>query len=164
MEAIQEFKIQTNSFSAEYGKNPAAINLTLKSGTNQFHGALFEFLRNNKLDARSFFSAKVDPLRRNQFGGVISGPLIRNKTFFMANYEGLRTRRANTLYLSVPTDAQRNGDFAGGPTIYDPSTSIRPRTSASLPGKRHPEGAVRPDRKLRAHLLSRIEHARRRRI
>jgi hypothetical protein len=122
LEAIQEFKIQENSFAAEYGHNPAAINLSLKPGTNQFHGSLFEFLRNDALDARSFFSAKVDPLRRNQFGGVISGPIIHNKTFFMANYEGLRTRRANTLYLSVPTEAQRAGNFAGGATIYDPGT------------------------------------------
>jgi hypothetical protein len=122
VEAIQEFKIQQNDFSAEYGRNPSAINLSLKSGTNGFHGSAFEFLRNNKLDSRSFFSPRVDPLRRNQFGTVISGPIIRNKTFFMFNYEGLRTRRANTLYLSLPTAAQREGNFAGGSQIFDPST------------------------------------------
>jgi len=122
IEAIQEFKIQENSFAAEYGRNPSAINLSLRPGTNAFHGSVFEFLRNNKLDARSFFSPRVDPLRRNQFGAVVSGPIRRNKTFFMGNYEGLRTRRASTLYLTVPTDAQRAGNFAGGPTIYDPAT------------------------------------------
>jgi hypothetical protein len=122
VEAIQEFKIQQNDFSAEYGRNPSAINLSLKPGTNGFHGSLFEFLRNNKLDARSFFSPRVDPLRRNQFGAVVSGPVIRNKTFFMFNYEGLRTRRASTLYQSLPTAAQRDGNFAGGPQIFDPAT------------------------------------------
>jgi hypothetical protein len=132
IEAIQEFKIQTNSFSAEYGRNPAAINVSLKSGANAFHGALFEFLRNDALDARSFFSRTVDPLRRNQFGGVLSGPLVKNKTFFMVNYEGLRTRQSNTLYLSVPTEAQRQGNFAGGPTIYDPAT-LDPSTNRRQP-------------------------------
>lgn len=132
IEAIQEFKIQESNFSAEYGRNPAAINVSLRSGANEFHGALFEFLRNNALDARSFFSQTVDPLRRNQFGGVLSGPVLRNKTFFMVNYEGLRTRRANTLYRSVPTEAQREGNFAGGPVIYDPAT-LDPATNRRQP-------------------------------
>lgn len=122
IEAIQEFRIQQNSFSAEFGRTPAAINLTLKPGTNEVHGALFEFLRNNALDARSFFSPTIDPLRRNQFGGVVSGPLIRNKTFYMANYEGLRTRRAASLFHNVPTARQREGDFSGGNPIFDPAT------------------------------------------
>jgi hypothetical protein len=75
IEAIQEFKIQQNDFAAEFGRSPSAINLTLKPGTNAFHGSLFEFIRNNKLDARSFFAPRVDPLRRNQFGAVVwSGP------------------------------------------------------------------------------------------
>lgn len=122
IEAIQEFRIQQNSFAAEFGRTPAAINLTLKSGTNEIHGALFEFLRNNALDARSFFSPTVDPLRRNQFGGVVSGPVIRNKTFYMANYEGLRTRRAATLFHTVPSEKQREGDFTEGNPIFDPAT------------------------------------------
>jgi hypothetical protein len=122
IEAIQEFKIQQNDFAAEFGRNPAGINLTLRSGTNEFHGTLFEFLRNDALDARSYFARQVDPLRRHQFGGVVSGPVIRNRTFFMGNYEGLRTRRATTLFRSLPTDAQRQGNFAGGPQIFDPQT------------------------------------------
>ena len=122
IEAIQEFKVQENNFAAEYGRNPSAINLSLKPGENLFHGSLFEFLRNNVLDARSYFATRVDPLRRNQFGAVVSGPIKRNKTFFMGDYEGLRTRRASTLYLTVPTDGQRVGNFAGGPPIYDPAT------------------------------------------
>jgi hypothetical protein len=122
IEAIQEFKIQQNDFAAEFGRNPAGINLTLKPGTNEFHGSLFEFMRNNKLDARSFFSPRVDPLRRNQFGAVVSGPVLRNRTFFMANYEGLRTRRANTLFRSVPANAHREGNFSGTARIFDPLT------------------------------------------
>lgn len=135
IEAIQEFKIQQNDFAAEYGRNPAGINLTLKPGTNAFHGSVFEFLRNNALDARSFFARQVDPLRRNQFGAVVSGPILRNKTFFMGNYEGLRTRRANTLYLTVPTNAQREGNFAGGPQIFDPATfNAATNTRQPFPG------------------------------
>jgi opacity protein-like surface antigen len=122
IEAIQEFRIQQNSFSAEFGRTPAAINLTLKSGTNELHGAVFEFLRNDALDARSFFSPTVDPLRRNQFGGVVSGPILRNRTFYMANYEGLRTRRAASLYHTVPTEKQREGDFTEGNPVFDPAT------------------------------------------
>jgi hypothetical protein len=122
IEAIQEFKIQQNNFAAEYGRNPAGVNLTLRPGTNAFHGTIFHFLRNNTMDARSFFAQRIDPLRRNQFGGVVSGPIVRNKTFFMGNYEGLRTRRATTLYLSVPTQQQREGNFSGGPQIFDPLT------------------------------------------
>lgn len=122
IEAIQEFKIQENDFSADSGRNPVAINLTLRSGTNNFHGALFEFLRNNSLDARSFFSPTVSALRRNQFGAVVSGPIVRNKIFFMFNYEGLRSSAGTTRYLSVPTVNQRAGNFAGGPAIYDPAT------------------------------------------
>ncbi len=122
IEAIQEFKIQQNDFAAEFGRNPSAINLTLRPGTNAFHGSLFEFMRNDKLDARSFFAPRIDPLRRHQFGGVVSGPILRNRTFFMANYEGLRTRRASTLYQSLPTAEQREGNFAAGPPIFDPAT------------------------------------------
>ncbi|MFN0100691.1 MAG: TonB-dependent receptor domain-containing protein [Bryobacteraceae bacterium] len=122
IEAVQEFKIQQNAFAAEYGRSPAAINLTLRPGTNEFHGSAFEFLRNNELDARSFFARQVDPLRRNQFGAVVSGPILRNKTFFMANFEALRTRRANTLYQSLPTSEQREGNFTSSGQIFDPLT------------------------------------------
>lgn len=140
IEAIQEFKVQENNFAAEYGRNPAAINLSLKPGTNQLHGSVFEFLRNNDLDARSYFARQVDPLRRNQFGAVISGPIKKNKTFFMGNYEGLRTRRANTLYLTVPTAAQRAGNFSGGNTIYDPATyNAAAGTRQAFPGNGIPQ-------------------------
>jgi hypothetical protein len=124
IEAIQEFKIQQNDFAAEFGRNPSAINLTLRPGTNQLHGTVFEFIRNNRLDSRAFFARQRDPLRRNQFGAVLSGPILRKKTFFMANFEGLRTRRANTLYQNLPSAAQRDGNFAGGPAIFDPQTYV----------------------------------------
>src|SRR5262245_52181082 len=132
IEAIQEFKIQQNDFAAEYGRNPAGINLTLRPGTNELHGSLFEFLRNDALDARSFFSPRVDPLRRNQVGAVVSGPVLRNRTFVMGDYEGLRTRRANTLFRSVPTKEQREGNFAGDPQIFDPLT-LNPSTNTREP-------------------------------
>jgi hypothetical protein len=135
VEAIEEFRIQQNAFSAEYGRTPAAVNLTLRPGTNEFHGTLFEFLRNDAFDARSFFSPTVDPLRRNQFGGVVSGPIWRNKTFFMANYEGLRTRRSTTLFHSVPTARQRAGDFSEGNPVYDPATyNAQTNTRQQFPG------------------------------
>src|SRR5439155_12713359 len=86
------------------------------------HGNHFYSLRNNDLDSLSFFSPSVNSLRRNQFGAVVSGPVIRNKTFFMANYEGLRTSSSRTLFLTVPTANQRAGNFAGGPQIFDPAT------------------------------------------
>ena len=132
IDAIQEFKIHQNAFSAEFGRAPAAINLSLKPGTNKFHGTLFEFLRNDKLDARSFFAPTRDVLRRNQFGGVLSGPIVRQKAFFMVNYEGLRTRRSRTVFRNVPSVAQRGGDFSGGAPIFDPMT-LDPQTNQRLP-------------------------------
>src|SRR5205085_12134255 len=91
IEAIEEFKIQSAVYSAEFGMNSGAqANLAIKSGTNQFHGTAFEFLRNDLIDARGFFLAPSQPknkLRRNQFGGVFSGPIKKDKTFFLVNYE-----------------------------------------------------------------------------
>ena len=154
IEAIQEFKVQENSFAAEYGRNPSAINLTLRSGTNGFHGSVFEFLRNNQLDARSFFSPKVDPLRRNQFGAVVSGPIRRNKTFFMGNYEGLRTRRANTLFLTVPTNAQRDGNFCGWSNhLRSRHLQRRHQHADAVSWKCHPERSLWSHRQLRSQVL-----------
>src|SRR5262249_7314144 len=103
-------------YSAEYGMNSGAqVTVATKSGTNQLHGTLFEFLRNDKLDARGFFLAQQLPkneLRKNQFGAVFSGPLIKNKTFWMFNYEGRRELRATPNLVSVPTLAMRQGDFS----------------------------------------------------
>src|SRR5206468_3556181 len=95
IDAIQEFKVQSGNYSSEYGGNAGAnINVQLRSGTNQFHGAAFEFLRNNALDARGYFRPRPLPkdiLHRNQFGAVVAGPVRKDKTFFMLDYEGQRT-------------------------------------------------------------------------
>jgi hypothetical protein len=121
MDAIQEFKVQTSNYSAEFGRAAGAIvNIAIKSGGNQFHGTGYEFLRNDKLDAREFFSPARTPLRRNNFGGSLGGPVIRNKTFFFLNYEGLLERRVGTSGNLVPTEAMRRGDFSALPTLYDP--------------------------------------------
>ena len=88
-DAIQEFTIQTNSYSAEFGRNRgASINAVTKSGTNDFHGGAFEFVRNDNFDARPFFSTAVPVFKRNQFGAQFGGPIRRNKTFFFAAWQG----------------------------------------------------------------------------
>jgi hypothetical protein len=116
VEALEEFKVQTNAYSAEFGRgNGAIINATIKSGSNQFHGSAYEFLRNEKLDAKNFFddpNSSIAPYKQNQFGFTIGGPIFKNKTFFFADYEGLRIRQAQTTTSFVPTDAQRAGDFS----------------------------------------------------
>ena len=126
-DAVQEFKVQSQSFSAVFGKNGGStINLTTKSGTNQFHGSAFEFLRNNNLDARNFFSAKRPSYQRNQFGGYIGGPIRKNKTFFFGGYEALRERKGLTYAGQVPTPAMLNGDFSALLSQPDPSTGTTP--------------------------------------
>ncbi len=123
VEALEEFKIQTNAYSAEVGFGAGAVvNMTMKSGTNEFHGTLFEFLRNDTLDAEHFFlnferaegteRADKDKLRRNQFGGFVSGPIVKNKSFWSFNYEGRRERRGVVQTTRYPLDAFRNGDFS----------------------------------------------------
>jgi outer membrane receptor protein involved in Fe transport len=120
---VSEFKADNSTFSAEYGRNSGAVvNIATRSGTNQFHGELFEFLRNDALDARNFFDAKKPPFKRNQFGFAIGGPIMlphfgeggpvwsyngKNKTFFFFSYEGLRQRQGLTLNSDVLSDAQR---------------------------------------------------------
>jgi carboxypeptidase family protein/TonB-dependent receptor-like protein len=122
IDSIQEFEVQTNTFSAEYGRNSGSVvNLVTKSGTNQFHGSLYEFLRNDVLDARNFFNTTAfakPPLRLNQFGGTFGGPIYKNKTFFFLDYEGFRRRAGVTRITAVPTDAQRAGNFQ----FTDPNT------------------------------------------
>jgi hypothetical protein len=123
-DAIAEFKIQTGYFSPQYGL-PSVVNTVLKSGTNDFHGGAWEFLRNDALDARNFFSFARPPYKQNQFGGDLGGRIIKNKLFFFMDYEGLRFVEENTTSTGfVPTTAELAGDFTapGLPTIYDPST------------------------------------------
>jgi hypothetical protein len=122
LDAVQEFKVQTADYSAEYGGHAGAnVQLQLRSGSNVSHGELFEFVRNNLFDARNFFSPAPRPkptLRRNQFGGILDGPIKHNKTFFMASYEGTRERRQTAATTSVLTPAQRSGLFSSA--ITDP--------------------------------------------
>jgi hypothetical protein len=128
VEAIEEFKVQTNAYSAEFGRgNGAIINATIKSGTNQFHGSAYEFLRNEKLDAKNFFddpNSPIAPYKQNQFGFTIGGPIVRNRTFFFADYEGLRIRQAQTLTSFVPTAAQLSGDFSDQLDLTSPLQAL----------------------------------------
>src|SRR5262249_39156879 len=112
VDAIGEFKIQTNAFSAEFGRaGGAVLNATMKSGTNDFHGAVWEFLRNDKLDANSygnnFRGIPNAKYRQNQFGGAVGGPIWKNKTFFFGDVEASRIRQGRPITASVPTALER---------------------------------------------------------
>jgi hypothetical protein len=127
VDAVQEFKVKTNSFSAEFGHAAGAvISATIKSGSNDYHGTLFEFLRNDKLDANNFFTNAAGlpraAFRQNQFGGVFGGRIIRNKTFFFGDYQGTRQRTAAASNVgSVPPAAIRDGDLSSlRIPIFDP--------------------------------------------
>lgn len=129
VEGIQEFKVITNNAGAEYGRTVGAVVVvTSKSGSNNFRGSLFEFLRNDRLDARNFF-ARPDgpkpPFKLNQYGASLGGPVIHNKTFFFANYEGYREVFGDTQLVTVPVAAMRTGDFRGVVPngIFDPLTT-----------------------------------------
>jgi Carboxypeptidase regulatory-like domain/TonB dependent receptor/TonB-dependent Receptor Plug Domain len=115
IDSIQEFEVQTNTFAAEYGRNSGSVvNLVTKSGTNQLHGSVYEFFRNDVLDARNFFNDDSFPksaLRLNQFGGTFGGPIVKNRTFYFLNYEGFRRRAGITRITNVPTLAERAGNF-----------------------------------------------------
>ncbi len=129
-DALEEFKILTNNYGAEFGGGGGSIvNIITKGGTNQFHGSLYEFFRNDVLDAENFFAIKKDKLRRNQFGGTFGGPIIKDRTFFFFNYEGFRLRQGQTQIATVPSDAQRGGNFGAAGTI----TNIDPTAAALLP-------------------------------
>lgn len=156
-DAIQEFKIQSETYSAEYGFSANQVNIVTKNGTNQLHGTAFEFVRNDAFDAKAPFQQKLPELRQNQFGFVLGGPIYipkvydgRNKTFFMVNYEGWRVRNGfDQSNFAVPDVAQLGGDFsasglalptqAGGTCTPTPSTScmpIDPLTGAPFPANK----------------------------
>ena len=124
VDAIQEFKVVTNGYSAEYGRSSSGvISVAIKSGSNQFHGVGYEFLRNEALDAKNYFATSKSPYKRNQFGGAFGGPVIHNKAFFFADAEVGRIRQSITNVDTVPTLAQRQGIFAGAqlsPSRIDP--------------------------------------------
>jgi Carboxypeptidase regulatory-like domain/TonB dependent receptor len=113
VDAIEEFKVQTNSYSAEFGRgNGAIMNAVIKSGTNSLHGDLYEFFRNDKLDGRNAFDTVRQPYKQNQFGFTIGGPIIKSRTFFFGDYEGLRIRQAEPFTGVLPTTAEVGGDFS----------------------------------------------------
>jgi outer membrane receptor protein involved in Fe transport len=120
-DALEEFTVQTSNFSAQYGRNMGAvINAVTKSGTNEFRGTGYEFLRNDAFDAKPYFALQKGKLRRNQYGGSLGGPITRDRMFFFVAFEGLRERRGeNRSNLIVPTAAERRGDFS--------QSSIKPR-------------------------------------
>jgi Carboxypeptidase regulatory-like domain/TonB-dependent Receptor Plug Domain len=128
VDAIEEFKVQTSNYSAEFGRSGGAvINASLKSGANTVSGSAFYFLRDESLDARGYFEdpqSQKAPFHFQQFGGTLGGPIQKDKTFFFIDYQATRRRSADTGIFSVPTVAQRNGDFSGdgNNVIYDPLT------------------------------------------
>lgn len=156
-EAVQEFKVQNSLFPAEYGRGFGVINFTLRSGTNRFHGDLFEFFRNDKLDARPFFAAARPRVRYNEFGGSFGGPLWipklyngKDRTFFNFNYTGLRNRPPlSGNLISLPTAAFKQGDFSGYRDasgalipIFDPATTTPDGTRTMFPGNIIPANRI----------------------
>jgi hypothetical protein len=150
IDAVQEFKIESNSPPAEFGRfNGGVVNLTTKSGANAFHGDGFEFLRNESLNAGNYFqrTSPVNPeYRRNQFGGTAGGPVVRDHTFFFVDYQGQRQTIARTVTSTVPTVLQRQGIFTeaiGGrvPVIYDPATTAG-STRSPFPGNSIPASRI----------------------
>ena len=146
VDAIQEFRVETHNFSAEFGRGGGGVvQVTTKSGTNEFHGTAFEFLRNDVLDANNFFNSGRDkpPFRQNQFGGTFGGPIERDKTFFFASYQGTRIREKLTWLSTIPTPAQISGDF-GSKVIYDPATQAADGKRQAFPGNRIPNDRIDP--------------------
>ena len=140
VDAIEEFKLLGADYPAEFGRSLGSVlNVVFKSGTNRFHGSAYEFLRNSALDANNFFDNRrgqqLLSFKRSQFGGVLHGPIRKNKTFFMVSFEALRERRADSTLTSVPTALERSGRLLADPhrhrrsrsTIFDPfSTRANP--------------------------------------
>jgi hypothetical protein len=113
IDAIAEFRILTHTANAEFGHSTGSTtNIITRSGSNAFHGTAWEFFRNNDMDAKSFFADSVEPLHRNQFGGVFGGPIKKDKTFFFLYYEGVRDTQGQTTLTTVPSNAERTGNFA----------------------------------------------------
>ncbi len=156
VDAVAEFKVVTNNNSAEYGyRMGGKVVVSTKSGTNELHGSLYEFLRNDKFDGTNFFAnrsgSKKPTLRQNQFGGTLGGPVIKNRTFFFFSYQGTRIRRGQSFTSSVPSMAARNGDVSGEGLnrnrIFDPLTTTGTGATAvrqAFPGNRVPASRFDP--------------------
>ena len=170
IDALQEFNVETGTYSAEFGHNMAQMNVVTKSGTNEYHGALFEFVRNTAMDARNFFqpvNTPVSILKRNQFGFVLSGPIRipkvfngHDKLFFLFNYEGQRQNQQNLAYGSVPLPAYFTGNFSPYSTvIYDPAQRVlnaagtAVTAQAPFPGNIIPASRIAPQSVIAASLF-----------
>jgi hypothetical protein len=148
VESVREFKIQTNMFQADQGRNSGAtVNIITKSGTNNWHGSLYEFLRNDIWDAKNYFTrpgGKTPELRQNQFGGSFGGRIIKNKLFFFGDYEGFQKSLERTFTNTVPTAAMRTGDFSEVRDIFNPFSLRADPTAATgyvrdpFPGRKIP--------------------------
>ena len=146
VDAIQQFGILRNTMSAEYGNSAAVMNVTIKSGTNQVHGTAFEFLQNSQMNARNFFdtSAKAQ-VKVNDFGFSLGLPVIKDRTFFFTNFEGVRNRRTSTLLGRLPTAAQIGGNLSDiGSVIFDPLTSDANGVRTAFPGNIIPANRLDP--------------------
>jgi hypothetical protein len=150
-DAVQEFSVQTNSFDAQYGANSGGVvNVVTKSGTNQWHGDLFEFVRNRAFNARNYFATQVDPLKRNQFGGTIGGPIRKDRTFVFFGYQATRLRtRNNASNAVIPTAANLNGDFSAYLDANSPANPLHkvvnlvdPNTGLQLNGNIIPTNEI----------------------
>jgi Carboxypeptidase regulatory-like domain len=132
VDGIQEFRVLTGTYEAEYGRQSGGqVLITTKSGNNEFHGTAFEFFRNNNLDSRNFFSpGDLLPFTRNQYGGSLGGPILKNKTFFFVTYEGLGSKQVNVVEGTVPTAAERQGIFPS--TINNPAGGVFPNNQIPL--------------------------------
>ena len=157
VDAIAEFRVEASVSDAQFGRGGGGtVNLIYKSGSRDFHGDLYEFLRNSALDAKNYFDRATDPIppfKQNQFGGTLGGPVFpwvkEKKTFFFFSYEGMRVRQAQTLISSVPTEAFRNGDFSAAPQrIFDPATQLQTGPNQfvkeAFPGNRIPLNRLDP--------------------
>jgi hypothetical protein len=148
IDAIQEVSIQTDGYSAEFGRSAGAIvNVAMKSGTNQIHGFGYDYLQNDKVNARPYdftgTNPAIQPLRKNLFGGGISGPIKRNRVFLFANYEGLRQPQTVVEQATTPTDLEKKGDFTqSGWTVYDPATTDSKGNRTAFPGNVIPAGRI----------------------
>ncbi len=157
MDAIQEFAIQTNGYSAEFGRAGGGIvNVALRSGTNQFHGYGYDYIQNDIFNARPYDFTGTSPdkpaLRRNLFGAGGGGPIVRNRAFFFFSYEGLRQPQSVIEYQTVPTALERKGDFSqSGWTVYDPETTDSNGNRTAFPGNVIPSGRIDP---LMSHLAN----------
>jgi hypothetical protein len=131
VDAVQEFKVVTNGYSAEYGRSSSGVvSVAIKSGSNQLHGSAFEFIRNDVVDAKNLFATYKPPYKRNQFGASAGGPAIRNSTFIFGDFEAAYIRQSTTTLSTLPTAAQRAGQFS--------STIIDPLTGSPFPGNQIP--------------------------